>query len=86
EALEREMMEELELQVRAVRKVWDCPTEDGSMQLHWWEVQADGEIGTPDVSEIAEVRWCSVPEIESLSPTFDEDIRFFTEIWPALER
>lgn len=84
-AVEREMLEELGLRVLPVRKVWQCPTEDESMMLHWWEAQAVGDITTVDRSEIAEYRWCSVADIEGLSPTFEDDVRFFTEVWPALD-
>ena len=34
----REMQEEVGLRVRAVEKVWECETDDGTFLLHWWAV------------------------------------------------
>ena len=86
QAVRREMHEELELNVEPLRKVWECPTEDGSMLLHWWEAEAIGVVGRIDEAEVAQVRWCTVAEIAKLSPVFDEDVRFFEEIRPGLDR
>jgi len=81
EALVREMKEELGLAVRPGRELWTCPTEDGSMMLHWWQVEVDLCEPMPDPAEVAELRWCTVEEIKQLSPVFADDVRFFAEIW-----
>ena len=80
----REMREELDVTVRPVRSVWQCPTEDGNYDLDWWLVEiTEGEPRCAE-SQIAAMGWFSLEELESLSPTFDDDMRFVREIWPEV--
>ncbi len=85
EAVVREVAEELGLVTTPVRKVWECPTDDGDFTLHWWLV----EVGTGDVrldpNEIADARWVTAEEFLELHPTFAGDREFFETILPALD-
>lgn len=85
EALVREMREELGISVEAINQLWTCPNFDGESELYWWLCRiVSGEI-TPDPSEVAEVRWCSLPEMRELTPTFPDDVHFFAHVLPNLE-
>lgn len=84
QALIREMREELGLEVRPLRHVWTCPTLDGDCELQWWLAEVDDWSLTPEPAEIGEARWFTVDEMSALSPTFEDDIRFFVEVWPTL--
>jgi 8-oxo-dGTP diphosphatase len=84
DALMREMREELGLEVRPLREVWTCLTLDGTCTLQWWLLETDDWSLTPEPSEVGEAAWFTVDEMRELSPTFEDDIRFFSEIWPTL--
>lgn len=85
-AVIREAHEELGLVVTPRRHVWSCPTDDGRYQLQWWLADApDDATVTPDPHEVAEARWTTVDEYLQLWPLFNDDIRFYTEVWPTLD-
>ena len=79
------MREELDLEVRPIRSVWQCPTDDGNYDLDWW--LAEIVSGEPRCAEpeIAELGWFTPEALEQLSPTFEDDLRFIREVWPAVE-
>jgi NADH pyrophosphatase NudC (nudix superfamily) len=80
----REMAEELDVAVRPIRSVWQCPTEDGAYDLEWWLAEiVDGEPRCAE-PEVVDLRWVSPEEIHALSPTFSDDVRFIDEVWPTL--
>lgn len=85
-ALIREMHEELGLNVRPIRQVWTCPTLDGDCELQWWLTEVDDWSMTPEPTEVGETGWFTIEEMSALSPTFQDDMRFFAEIWPTLGR
>jgi len=39
DAVQREVWEETGLLVRAVAKVWQADTRDGTARIHWWRVE-----------------------------------------------
>jgi len=87
-AVEREVQEELGLTVRALAKVWECPTDDGRYTLHWWtvtETVPDAPL-RPDPAEVSDVRWVSAREFLALTPTFEGDRHFFERVLPSLSR
>lgn len=84
-AVAREAREELGLEVSPIRKVWECPTDDGGFVLHWWLAEAEPGDVRPDPREVSEARWVRPEEHERLDPTFEGDRRFFEEVLPRLE-
>ena len=78
------MSEELDIVVRPLRQLWQCPTEDGRYDLAWWETEIVLGEPRPAEDEVAEVRWVTPAEIHELSPTFADDVRFIDEIWPTV--
>lgn len=84
EAVVREVLEEVGLRVRPVRKVWDCVSASGTHDLHWWlAVPVSGELEA-DPREVVEVRWCGRNEYARLEPTFPTDRNFFESVLPDL--
>ena len=83
-AVVREVAEEVGLQVRAERRVWECDSADGVTRLHWWLVAVEGGELRPDPREVAETRWIAAEDFGGLEPIFESDREFFAEVWPTL--
>jgi 8-oxo-dGTP diphosphatase len=88
EALVREVHEEVDLVVRARRKVWECPSSDGLYRLHWWLADLDDESRevVPDPREVSAHAWIEPAEFARLERVFEADAVFFREIYPTLAR
>jgi len=85
EAVAREMVEEIGLDVRPIAKVWECPTEDGNYTLHWWTARPNGAGAlVPEPAEVSEARWVTGPEFLALEPSFEADREFVRTILPNL--
>ena len=75
DAVVREVFEEVGLRVRALRKVAQCDTHDGSTLLHWWLAELLDDAPARLVNdEHSELRWLTPEELGSLTPVFEEDI------------
>jgi 8-oxo-dGTP pyrophosphatase MutT (NUDIX family) len=79
-------MEELGLEVEALAKVWECPTDDGLYTLHWWTVRLVSSDLRLEPREVSEVRWVTPDEFFALEPTFVGDREFFSDVLPELLR
>ena len=86
DALVREVREEVGLEVRAGRKVWECPSSDGLFTLHWWIAHLEDESleVVPDPREVSAYAWVEPAEFERLELVFEADAEFFREIYPTL--
>jgi 8-oxo-dGTP pyrophosphatase MutT (NUDIX family) len=84
EAVVREAREEVGLEVRALRKVWECPADGADFVLHWWLAEPLGAELAPDLDEIADARWLTPEEIRALPRTFAGDREFFERVLPGL--
>jgi SAM-dependent methyltransferase/8-oxo-dGTP pyrophosphatase MutT (NUDIX family) len=74
-AVEREVAEEAGLRVRAVEKVAECDTHDGTALIHWWRCEPlDDTPARLANDEHTELCWSSIPELRRLSPVFVEDV------------
>jgi 8-oxo-dGTP pyrophosphatase MutT (NUDIX family) len=83
EAVIREVHEEVGLVARPRAKVWECETDDGSLILHWWLAEADGEVRI-DPLEVSAARWLTPREFLATEPTFDGDRELFRSVLPTL--
>ncbi|HLX64593.1 MAG TPA: NUDIX hydrolase [Planctomycetota bacterium] len=65
QAIEREVMEELNLRVKARAKVHESISPNGVYRLHWFRVELMGDVGElkAHATEVAEACWLSVEEI-----------------------
>ncbi len=79
DALKREVMEEVGLEVTAVKKVAEILSHDGQFVLHFWTTEIIvGEAGTGSHShEVEAIAWVTLAELRQLQPTFEEDVRVF---------
>jgi len=85
QALVREVEEELGVKVTPIAKVWECPTDDGEFQLHWWtaDIEPD-ELLRLDPTEVEDARWVTCNEFLELAPTFSGDRDFIAHVLPTL--
>ena len=75
DAVVREVREETGLAVRALHKVAECDTHDGSAIIHWWRVQPLGtEPARLANDEHTELAWLTLDEMKRLTPVFLEDV------------
>jgi len=75
EALEREVREEVALEVVAEAKVATIPTLDRRYLLHFWTCRLIAGEARVASDEVADLRWLSRDELRALAPVFDEDVR-----------
>jgi 8-oxo-dGTP pyrophosphatase MutT (NUDIX family) len=81
EAVQREVLEESGLRVRATEQVWQADTRDGIARMHWWRVQTLDERPAQLLQdEHTELRWVSVQEMRELDPVFTEDVELFARL------
>lgn len=77
EAVIREAREEMGLNVRPVKKVWQCYTEDKQYLIHWWYAEQLNTVVTPNPEEVKEYRWVRFEDMQKLSKMFTADLSFF---------
>jgi 8-oxo-dGTP diphosphatase len=78
EAVIREIREEVGLEVRPERELWRWQRPDGRLVLYWWQVRQvdEGQEPTPDLAEVAEVRWVTLTEFRELTPALESNLIF----------
>ncbi|HEY4308074.1 MAG TPA: NUDIX domain-containing protein [Pirellulales bacterium] len=88
QALMRELLEELGVQVSPTRRLWQSVTPWG-VQLAWWLAELDHDAEpVPNPDEVESVHWLSIPEMESLDGLLEsnhEFLRFLRQSGRALE-
>lgn len=76
--------EQVGLEVRPIRKVWDSLSQRADHDLHWWLAEyvsgyvAGVEGTTPNTA------WVSPSEFATLDEAFPNDRKFFLEVLPDL--
>lgn len=83
----REAREEVGLEVRPVRKLWESMTRRASFILHGWECVLTGlrEV-RPDPAEVADFKWLKIEEASRLPLMFSDTRLFLREVLPLLRR
>jgi 8-oxo-dGTP diphosphatase len=80
----REAREEVGLQIKPVRKLWESVTRRAHFVLHWWQCELTGPRDvTPDPKEVANWRWVKYADIERIPLMFSDSRWFFRAIYPA---
>lgn len=83
-AVVREVLEEVGLQVRPIRHVWTCQTEDGVYDLRWWLAEyVAGEL-VLKADEVSSAIWITPSDFRNLKNTFADDRKFYAEVFPEL--
>ena len=80
QAVEREFREEVGGGVRPLAKIWEFTRADGRLRLHWWLAELADEGLAPNPEEVAEIRWCTVAEIEALPDVLESNLAFLKAV------
>ena len=75
EAVRREVMEEVGLEVVALEKVRDIPSHDGLFVLHFWTTKIIAGEARVRSHEATELKWVTAEEMRQLQPVFEEDVQ-----------
>ena len=67
----REVLEEVNLIVKPLEKIWEVAIVNGEFLLHWWTVELLGGELEGDPREVEEARWMDLEELEKIQPTFE---------------
>ena len=77
QAVVRELDEELGIDVRPIRELWQCTIRSGT-RLHWWLVELNGEQEcSPNPDEVDTFAWLRIPQIRSLQELLPSNADFF---------
>ncbi len=80
EALEREVMEEVGLSVKALKKVSEIPSHNNQFTLHFWTTEIISGEASITSNEATDFRWVTLEQMKQLDPVFDEDIQVFEKL------
>lgn len=86
DAVVREFAEEVGGHVIPLRKIWEYARPDGKLLLHWWLAELGDEVLRANELEVAEVRWCTLAEIETLPDVLESNVRFVRGVGRRLVR
>lgn len=75
DALKREVMEEVGLEVVAVEKVREIPSADNKFVLHFWSTEIVAGEARICSHEATDLKWVTLAEMRQLQPVFEEDTR-----------
>ena len=75
EALKREVMEEVGLEVVAEKKICQIPTHDNQYTLHFWTTKIISGEARITSDEATDLKWVTLEEMKDLEPAFEEDIQ-----------
>ena len=80
QAVERELLEELNIRVSPIRRLWESETRSGVL-LHWWLVHPIGELlPTPNPDEVARCFWMLPAEITKQRATLQSNREFLAAL------
>ncbi|MCC7510491.1 MAG: NUDIX hydrolase [Planctomycetes bacterium] len=83
----REAREEIGLQVKPVRKVWESVTRRASFVLHWWQCELAGPRAVvADPAEVGDYRWVREADIARIPLMFSDARWFYRDIYPRVRR
>ncbi len=80
EALEREVMEEVGLSVKALEKVCEIPSHNNLFTLHFWTTEIISGEAFVASNEATDFKWVTLQQMKQLDPVFEEDIQVFEKL------
>jgi 8-oxo-dGTP pyrophosphatase MutT (NUDIX family) len=81
----REAREEVGLEVRPVRKLWESMTRRAHFLLHGWECELVGPRTVKlDAAEVADCQWLPLQEAAGLPLMFSDTRYFLREVLPQI--
>jgi len=82
-ALVREFREEVGAAIQPIARIWEYVRSDG-LRLHWWLAELADSRLAPNPAEVAELRWCTLQEIEALPGILEGNLAFLKAVGPKL--
>jgi len=80
QALVREFLEELQVEVRPLRRVWSSVT-PWNVELAWWQAELPASvIPQPSPAEVESIHWCTLAEIAQLPGLLESNHQFLAAI------
>jgi len=80
QAVKREAWEEMGINVKPIKKVWECFTDDEQYLLHWWWVRLINDEIKINPDEVKDYQWVNASEMQNIGKMFKADLKFFKEI------
>ena len=80
EALQREVKEEVGLNVRAVKKICEIPSHDNQFKLHFWITEIISGEASITSNEATDFKWVTLDQMKQLHPVFQQDIQVFEKM------
>ncbi len=80
EALEREVMEEVGLSVKALKKICQIPSHNNQFILHFWTTEIISGEASVASDEATDFKWVTLEQMKQLHPVFEEDIQVFEKL------
>ena len=80
EALEREVMEEVGLSVKALEKFCEIPSHNNLFTLHFWTTEIISGEASITSNEATDFRWVTLEQMKQLDPVFEADIQVFEKL------
>jgi NAD+ diphosphatase len=80
EALTRELREELGVEVRPIRRLWECTTSWGVWLAWWLSDLAPGQELIPDPAEVESVAWYTPAEMAALPGLLESNGAFLQAV------
>ena len=80
EALQREVMEEVGLNVVAEKKICTIPSHNNQSILHFWTTRVISGEARITSNEATELKWVTLDEMKNLHPIFEEDVEIFQNL------
>lgn len=80
QALVRELLEELQVEVRPLRRVWSSVT-PWNVELAWWQAELPADvILQPSPAEVESIHWHTLAEIARLPGLLESNHQFLAAI------
>jgi 8-oxo-dGTP pyrophosphatase MutT (NUDIX family) len=84
DAVVREFREEVGGDVEPIERIWEWTRPDGLLHLAWWRARLTADDLVPNPREVAELRWCTATEIDSLENVLPSNRDFLDAIGRTL--
>lgn len=82
EALERELLEELDARIEPRCEVWRWRRAEGDLELRWWRADLLNDALRPDPAEVQDVRWMTAEEIRNTPGVLPNNVTFLDHYGP----
>ena len=80
EAIQREVKEEVGLNVKAIKKVAEIPSHDNRFTLHFWTTEIISGEANITRDEATDFKWVTFQQMKQLQPVFQQDVEVFAKL------